>query len=80
VWEDLSEGAGEEPLKWEKKVALGLKAGYCWKEGVCGGVASQKDGQEDEFTGKEVAREREGLQEISECISLRIRMGNQERI
>lgn len=37
MWEDLSEGAGEEPLKWEKKVVLGLKAGYCWKEGVCGG-------------------------------------------
>lgn len=45
-----------------------------------GGIASQKDGQEDEFTGKEVVREREGLQESSECISLRIRMGNQERI
>ena len=43
-------------------------------------IASQKDRQEDEFKGREVEKERGGLQESSECTSLKIRMGSEERV
>lgn len=66
-------------LKWESQVGLVLKAGHYWKEDEKWGIDTKThrkvSSQEGTWRGKG-----EPCGKGSECIALRLKTGNQERV
>ena len=73
------EGAGGETVKWESQVGLVLKAGHYWKEngkwGIDTKTCRKMSSQEGKWRGRG-----ESCGNGSECITLRMKIGNQEKV